>query len=100
MYTVLLQKKHWLVWWTISKWMNQKLRGKKERRQWVSFEMVSQQEMTELWQSCYKKSGGEAMIDWLWELLQMVSRTKEVPSEWKSATLVRTTYQEERQEGL
>ena len=40
------------------------------------------------------------MIDWLWELLQMVWRTKEVPSEWKSATLVRTTHQEERQEGL
>ena len=34
------------------------------------------------------KNGGEAMIDWLWELLQMVWRTRQVPSEWKSATLV------------
>ena len=34
------------------------------------------------------KNGGEAMIDWLWELLQTVWRTRQVPSEWKSATLV------------
>ena len=35
------------------------------------------------------KNGGdlEAMIDWLWELLQMVWMTRQVPSEWKSATL-------------
>ena len=34
------------------------------------------------------KNGGEAMIVWSWELLQMVGRTRQVPSEWKSATLV------------
>ena len=34
------------------------------------------------------KNGGEAMINWLWELLQMVCRTRQAPSEWKSATLV------------
>ena len=28
------------------------------------------------------------MIDWLWELLRMVWRTRQVPGEWKSATLV------------
>ena len=34
------------------------------------------------------KNGREAMIDWLWQLLQTVRRTRQVPSEWKSATLV------------
>ena len=32
--------------------------------------------------------GGEGMIDWLWELLQTVWRTRQVPSEWKSSTLL------------
>ena len=34
------------------------------------------------------KNGEEAVIDWLWELLQTVRRTRQVPSEWKSSTLV------------
>ena len=34
------------------------------------------------------KNGGEAMIDWLWELLQMVWWTKQESTEWKRATLV------------
>ena len=34
------------------------------------------------------KNGGEVMIDWLGELLQMVWRTRQVSSEWKCATLV------------
>ena len=34
------------------------------------------------------KNGGEAMIDWLWELLQMVWWTRQESSERKSATLV------------
>ena len=34
------------------------------------------------------KNGGEAIINWLWELLKMVWKTRQVPSEWKSATLV------------
>ena len=33
------------------------------------------------------KNGEEAVIDWLWELLQTVRRTRQVPSEWKSSTL-------------
>ena len=34
------------------------------------------------------KNGGEAMIDWLMELLQEVWKTRQVPQEWKNATLV------------
>ena len=34
------------------------------------------------------KNGEEAVIDWLWELLQTVWRTRQVTSEWKSSTLV------------
>ena len=34
------------------------------------------------------KSGGSAVIDWLTELLQEVWRTRQVPQEWKDATLV------------
>ena len=34
------------------------------------------------------RNGGEAMVDWLWELLQMLWRIRQVPSEWKSATLI------------
>ena len=29
------------------------------------------------------KNGGQAMIDWLWELLKEVWRTKQIPKEWK-----------------
>ena len=34
------------------------------------------------------KNGGNAMIDWLLEILQEVWKTKHVPSEWKKAVLV------------
>ena len=34
------------------------------------------------------KGGGQAMIDWLWELLREVWKTKQVPQEWKNATLI------------
>ena len=34
------------------------------------------------------KSGGSAVIDWLTELLQEIWRTRQVPQEWKDATLV------------
>ena len=34
------------------------------------------------------KNGGDAMIDWLLEILQEVWKTKQVPSEWKKAVLV------------
>ena len=34
------------------------------------------------------KNGGEAMIDWLMELLQEVWKTRQVPQEWKNATLI------------
>ena len=34
------------------------------------------------------KNGGKAVIDWLWELLQTVWRTRQVISEWKSSTLL------------
>ena len=33
------------------------------------------------------KDGGEATINCLWELLQIVWRIMQVPSEWKSTTL-------------
>ena len=28
------------------------------------------------------KNGGQAMVDWLWELPREVWRTKQVPQEW------------------
>ena len=34
------------------------------------------------------KNGGQAMIDWLWELLKEVWKTKQVPQEWKNAILI------------
>ena len=34
------------------------------------------------------KNGGEAMINWLWELLKEVWKTKQVPKEWKKAILI------------
>ena len=34
------------------------------------------------------KNGGSAVIDWLAELLEEVWRTRQVPQEWKDATLV------------
>ena len=34
------------------------------------------------------KDGGQAMIEWLWELLREVWKTKQVPQEWKNATLI------------
>ena len=34
------------------------------------------------------KSGGSAVIDWLTELLQEVWKTRQIPQEWKDATLV------------
>ena len=34
------------------------------------------------------KNGGETMIDWLMELLREVWKTRQVPQEWKNATLV------------
>ena len=34
------------------------------------------------------KNGGEAMIDWLMELLQEMWKTRQVPQEWENATLV------------
>ena len=34
------------------------------------------------------KNGGEAMIDWMMELIQQVRKTRQVPQEWKNATLV------------
>ena len=34
------------------------------------------------------KNGGEAMVDWVTELVQEVWRTRKVPQEWKDATLV------------
>ena len=34
------------------------------------------------------KNGGEAMVDWLWELLREVWRTKQIPQEWKNAILI------------
>ena len=34
------------------------------------------------------KNGGQVMVDWLWELLREVWRTKGVPQEWKNAILI------------
>ena len=34
------------------------------------------------------KNGGEAVIDWLMELMQEVWRTRQVPQEWRNATLI------------
>ena len=34
------------------------------------------------------KNGGEAVVDWVTELVQEVWRTRQVPQEWKNATLV------------
>ena len=34
------------------------------------------------------KNGGQVMVDWLWELLREVWRTKSVPQEWKNAILI------------
>ena len=34
------------------------------------------------------KNGGQAMIDWLWELLKEVWRMKQIPQEWKNAILI------------
>ena len=34
------------------------------------------------------KNGGEAMIDWMMELVQEVWKTRQVPQEWRNATLV------------
>ena len=34
------------------------------------------------------KNGEEAVTDWLWELLQTVWRTRQVPGEWESSKLV------------
>ena len=34
------------------------------------------------------KNGGEAMVDWVTELVQEVWRTRQVPQEWKDAMLV------------
>ena len=34
------------------------------------------------------KNGGEAMVDWVTELVQEVRRTRKVPQEWKDARLV------------
>ena len=34
-----------------------------------------------------KNRGQAAMVDWLWELLREVWKTKEVPQEWKNAIL-------------
>ena len=33
------------------------------------------------------KNGGQAMVDWLWELLREVWRTKRVPQKWKNAIM-------------
>ena len=42
------------------------------------------------------KNGGEAMIKRLWQLLQMVQRTRQVPNEWKSARLVQLHKKKDR----
>ena len=34
------------------------------------------------------KNGREAMVNWLWELLKEVWKTKQVPKEWKKAILI------------
>ena len=34
------------------------------------------------------KNGGKVMVDWFWELLREVWRTKRVPQEWKNAILI------------
>ena len=34
------------------------------------------------------KNGGQAMTDWLWELMREVWKTKQVPQEWSNATLI------------
>ena len=34
------------------------------------------------------KNGGQVMVDWLWELLREVWRTKRVPQDWKNAILI------------
>ena len=34
------------------------------------------------------KNGGEAVVDWVTELVQEVWRTRQVPQEWKNSTLV------------
>ena len=34
------------------------------------------------------KNGGEAVIDWLTEVIQQVWQTGKVPQEWKDATLI------------
>ena len=34
------------------------------------------------------KSGGEAIVDWVTEFVQEVQRMRQVPQEWKTATLV------------
>ena len=34
------------------------------------------------------KNNGEAMIDWIMEMIQEVWKTRLVPQEWKNATLV------------
>ena len=36
----------------------------------------------------FLKNGGEAIVDWVTELVQEVWRTRKVPQEWKDATLV------------
>ena len=34
------------------------------------------------------ENGGQAMIDWLWELLKEVWRMKQIPKEWRNAILI------------
>ena len=34
------------------------------------------------------KNGGQVMVDWLWELLREVWRTKRVPQDWKNVILI------------
>ena len=34
------------------------------------------------------KNGGQAMVDWLWELLREVCRTKRVSQKWKNAIMI------------
>ena len=53
------------------------------------------------------KNGGQRMMEWLWELLREVWRTKRVPQEWKNAILIpphkkqsRKVYKENPPKGL
>ena len=44
----------------------------------------------------FVKNGGQRMMDWLWELLREVWRTKQVNQEWKNASYANVHQEKER----